>query len=101
MKKVSRIKIVNKKRFAAFCAVTALVISSAVCAVFASANNAMALEREYTPFYVGEGDTLWSIVKENYPSDTDIRSMIYDIQSVNGMTTSTIYPGDVLYIPVY
>lgn len=101
MKKLSRVKIVNKKRFAAFCAATALVISSAVCAVFIPADNAMASECEYTPVYVGEGDTLWSIVKENYPSDTDIRSKIYDIQSVNGMSTSTIYPGDVIYIPVY
>ena len=101
MKKLSRVKIVNKKRFAAFCAVAALVISCAVCAVFIPTDNAMASERAYTPVYVGEGDTLWSIVKENYPSDTDIRSMIYDIQNANGMSTSTIYPGDVIYIPVY
>jgi hypothetical protein len=98
---MKRIRIVDKRRFAAFCASVLLVFTGIICAVCAAAKDCAEQERDYTLVYVGEGDTLWSIVRENCPDKEDIRSIISDIKSVNGMATSTIHPGDAIYVPVY
>ena len=100
MKKTLRYKIVDKRRFTAFCTALALVFSGAVYAVSSGAGKVRASETEYMLIYVGEGDTLWSIAKENCGS-SDIRSAVSEIKSANGMRTSTIHPGDALYVPVY
>ncbi len=96
-----RLVITDKKRFTAFCTVMAIICVCAIAAIFPANNSVSASDTEYEIIYVGTGDTLWSIARENYSQSTDIRSAIADIKYLNGMTTNTIYPGDVLYIPVY
>lgn len=101
MKKALRYKIVDKRRFAAFCTALALVLGGTVYAVSTGASKAKASDNEYILVYVGEGDTLWSIAKENCGECADIRSAVSQIKSANGMLSSTIHPGDALYVPVY
>ena len=97
-----RLRIVDKRRFTVFCTVCALMAAGMFAAVRAAggAAEAASSSEAYTLVYVGAGDTLWSIVEENYPADTDKRSAISMIKSVNGMTSSTIHPGDALYLPI-
>lgn len=51
---------------------------------------------------VKDKDTLWyiagNISKEN---NLSIQKVIYDIQDINGMSSSKIYKGQVLLIPIY
>ena len=53
----------------------------------------------YSTVVVEEGDTLWSIAKENFP-ESDPRDIIQDIRDINGIDTHTIYAGMVLHVPV-
>ena len=47
---------------------------------------------------VESGDTLWSIAS-SLDSDTDVRSMIDEIQRLNGLESADLVPGQVLLLP--
>lgn len=101
MKKSVKIKIVNKRRFTAFLTVCALICTAIFTAAFSNSSHVSASDAEYELIYVGDGDTLWSIAKDYYPSSMNVHNIISDIKFINDMTSNTIYSGDVLYIPVY
>jgi nucleoid-associated protein YgaU len=46
---------------------------------------------------VRAGETLWQIAEANYAGD--VRAAIWRIQERNGLTSSTIQPGDDLVLP--
>lgn len=48
---------------------------------------------------VKNGDTLWSIASD-YSGDTEIRELIYSISVENNIEEASIYPGDVIKIPL-
>ncbi len=93
MKKVYVLK--NKRRF------TLLVVIS-IFLLYAGVFTSKAYgykELEYKTITVKKGDTLWAIAGRNH-SGGDIRKYIYDIQKANNMTTSEIFHGDKLILPV-
>ena len=49
---------------------------------------------------VNQGDTLWSLIKENYAYSGDIRKAIYEVQQINNLKTAAISPGEILFIPI-
>lgn len=49
---------------------------------------------------VDKGDTLWDIVDEHTAIDYDIREVIYHVKKLNNLTTSYVYPGQELLIPI-
>lgn len=57
-------------------------------------------EPNLIPVYVQEGDTLWSIVEENYNYSGDIRAAISEVKSINHMPNSHLAIGDVIYVPI-
>lgn len=57
-------------------------------------------EPNLIPVYVQEGDTLWSIVEENYNYSGDIRAAISEVKSINHMRNSNLAIGDVIYVPI-
>lgn len=54
---------------------------------------------KYKLVIVKKGDTLWHIAKKYGPAQRDIRDVIDDIKKASN-TKDTIFPGDVLYVPV-
>jgi hypothetical protein len=48
---------------------------------------------------VGEGETLWGIADE-IAEDGEIRSMMHEIQQLNGLESGTLYAGQELHLPV-
>ncbi|MGF7185947.1 LysM repeat protein [Desulfitispora alkaliphila] len=48
---------------------------------------------------VKQGDTLWNIVREQYPYSKDIRKNIYEVRKLNYIDQH-IYPGQEIIIPV-
>lgn len=56
---------------------------------------------EWTCHAVEDGDTLWMIVlKYNPEYEGDIREVVYQIEKENGLSSSAIKAGDLLYVPV-
>ena len=61
-------------------------------------------ETSYKTIYVTEGDTLWSIAKDElqnnaYYENNDIRDIISNIQSVNKLSNSKLATNQKLIIP--
>ncbi|MDO4282806.1 MAG: LysM peptidoglycan-binding domain-containing protein [Clostridia bacterium] len=51
---------------------------------------------------VNDKDTLWNIAGDiSKKNNMDIQKVIYDIQDVNHMSSSNIYKGQTLLIPIY
>ena len=69
------------------------------CGCFFEA-KADSAEPNLFPVYVQDGDTLWSIVEENYNYSGDIRAAISEVKSINHMSNSNLAIGDVIYIPI-
>lgn len=56
--------------------------------------------RTYIEVPVKAGDTVWEIAS-HYSSDQDVREMIYEIKTINGLNhNAQIYAGQTLKIPV-
>jgi len=71
-----------------------LVVAALVWAVFARDTGASGRERRYT---VQVGDTLWSIAAAGYPGDP--REGVWKLQRRNGLTGTTIVPGQRIVLP--
>lgn len=65
--------------------------------MFPSAESANSAE----PFeiVVHEGDTLWQIAKQHYGGSDDIRKTVNEIKAYNGLSDSTLHPGQTLLLP--
>lgn len=57
---------------------------------------------QYDSYLVHKGDTLWSIAKDLTGERMDVREAIYDITTLNEISSSGhIYPGQKLILPNY
>ncbi len=54
---------------------------------------------EYASVTVAPGDTLWDIASQYRPVGVDIRAFVDHIQSLNGLRSPLIQPGQVLKVP--
>ena len=97
-KRKTRLRIVNKTRFTAFCLVTAGLLCYGVSSAmnFAFATNAP----ETAAVFVQEGDTLWDIAREHNPGGKDVRRLVSEIKIYNGLQDTVIRAGDRLEIPL-
>lgn len=81
-------RIKNKFKFIRSTTILILIILGIFCISIAQS------KKEYIDYYVGEGETLWSIATEH--TDGDIRDYIYTIKNINGMTTSNLQEGQTI-----
>lgn len=96
---LNKYRITNVNRFKRFVFISILLIS---IIIFASSLTLNAYSKDIPQFKyinVQEGDTLWSIAS-NYMSNKDIREAIYEIARHNNIQDASIYPGDIIAIPV-
>lgn len=69
-------------------------------------NNAFSHEEtKYKTIYVSSGDTIWSIAKDeikenNFFKNKSTREVVYQIQSINNLSSSNLYIGQKLMIPI-
>jgi nucleoid-associated protein YgaU len=55
---------------------------------------------EYRQVVVQPGDTLWDLAREHSPEGADIRRIVYEIRTLNGLAGAEIHPGQHLLLPV-
>ena len=77
----------------------ALVLLLAVTVAARADGPTVADPGNYVTHTVRTGDTLWDIALE-HADGGDLRNLVHDIRSINGLDTSTIQPGQVLRVPV-
>ena len=101
MKKAKRESVLNRQRRVALFAalVTALGLWVALSGNF---NFTLPGHDSYTGgVYVSveRGESLWSIAGEYKPASRDTRAFMQTIAKMNGLSGTTVYEGQVLYIP--
>lgn len=102
MKKRNSRVILNKKRFLRSILLTVLCTLLIVSALSATGNLISSANKieTYINYQVQHGDTLWHIAQQHNEDYADIRELIYRIQTANQMSSSSIYPGQIIKIPV-
>jgi hypothetical protein len=89
------------KKFKRFMFLSILSMSMLVF-IFAATFNAYSKDiPQFDMVTVQDGDTIWSIAS-NYAdkSNTDIRELVFEISSENSIYNASIYPGDVIKVPM-
>jgi hypothetical protein len=94
-----RYRIVSRARFVGF--VTAIAVTVAIMCGFAFGAGVSGTEvREYESVMVSQGDTLWSIAKENKPADKTTKQFVAEIRAANeDIDPGRLYVGQVVDVP--
>lgn len=96
-------KIVNKKKFVRTTSILIIVILALIAFTKKTYSK---VEINYIEDYIYEGDTLWSIAKEQVSSNTyfnnkEIREVIDELKNLNDLSDSNLSVGDKIKIPIY
>lgn len=79
-----------------------LVLLLVLCMVFLLIGRPAEAEAPVSTseYVVSQGDTLWAIAKRTAPVGSDPRNFIFEIQTINSLGGATIFPGQVLLVPL-
>lgn len=96
-------KIVNRTKFVR--TISIFIILLGVIIIF-SKNTYSKGDIAYKEDYIYAGDTLWSIAEneiENnkYFENKDIRAVVNELKTVNNFSSSELYEGEKIRIPIY
>lgn len=95
-----KLKIVSKTRFITSL-VLLLLISYLLVYGLLKINVVEGIaESEFIEIHVKSGDTLWDLAKKFSPENQDIRKSLYEINTLNNLSSSEIYPGQIIKIPL-
>lgn len=96
-------KIVNEKKFVRSMIIMIGLIASIL--FFINTTSFSHSEIEYKTIYISDGDTLWSIARQeqeenDYFAGKDIRDIISTIKAANELSTSNLSINQKLSIPI-
>lgn len=96
------LKIVNFSRFLR--SIILIIGITFIISLFINNKSFSYKENEYKEIYISNGDTLWSIAKEEkennlYYKNQDIRDIVNDIKLINKLNTSNLFANQKLLIP--
>ncbi len=81
----------------------AAVLLIAVVVFFLLLASAVGAQNQVVPtaqHVIAAGETLWTIAGSVTPAGGDVRVTVADIRRLNDLEGTTIYPGDVLIVPI-
>ena len=90
MKKHRKYRVANKARFTAFVAITLVLMAFIVSSALGYNTASGASTKEYVQVKVQSGDTLWALAQEYGPADMDVRTVVYQICQLNGISERTV-----------
>ncbi len=96
---LNKYRITNINRFRRFIFISVLFISIIIFAFTLTINAYSKDIPQFKYINVKEGDTLWSLAS-NYMESKEIREAIYEISKLNNIQNASIYPGDIIAIPI-
>ena len=96
---LNKYKVTDIKKFKRFISMSVLFISILVFASRATLKAYSENIPQFSYIRVERGDTLWSIASKNMEAK-DIRKAVYEISKLNSIKNSSIYPGDIIKLPV-
>ncbi len=99
---MKRYRIIDRKKFNRFIALSILTSTLLIYILISLAlpSKASGVNQEMT-FTVIQGDNLWDIARA-MNTGKDTRQVVHDIYKLNRISNrDTIYPGQVLKLPVY
>lgn len=96
---LNRYKVTDLQKFKRFMFISILLISILVFASMATLNAYSKDIPKFDYIDVKEGDTLWSIAS-GYSDNKEIREVIYEISKINNIQNASIYPDDIILIPI-
>lgn len=98
---LNRYKVVDINKFKRFMFISILLISMVLFTLLFTIKVYSKDIPQYNYITVEEGDTIWSIAS-NYvdKSNMEIRELVYVISNENRIYNASIYPGDVIKIPL-
>ena len=98
---LNRYKVVDMNKFRRFMFISILLISMVLFTLLFTIKVYSKDIPQYNYITIEEGDTLWSIAS-NYTdnSNMEIRELIYLISNENSIYNASIYPGDVIKVPL-
>ena len=96
---LNRYKVTDLQKFKRFMFISILLISILVFASMATLNAYSKDIPQFDYIDVKEGDTLWSIAS-NYSDNKEIREVIFEISQTNHIQNASIYPGDIIKVPL-
>ena len=89
-------------RFTIFITVLVIVAVLIVNAILglSDASGLSEEKSEYIELTIEYGDTLWEIADTYMPDGMDLRECVYILCELNSITAGSIYPGQVILVPV-
>ena len=96
---MKKYRVKNQYRFITFVTVCILAIVF-VCGAASGIFDARAVDvQSFVTVRVQPGDTLWNLARTYGPEGVDTRVIVYAIGELNGVSASTLRPGQYLNIP--
>ncbi len=105
LKKVNKVKKVKIVNGAKFIKSIIIILGIIICiSLFIGSRSFSHTDTNYKTIYVSNGDSLWSIAKEEknsnlYYEDKDIRDVITSIKKVNKLGNNDLSVGQKLILP--
>lgn len=98
---LNRYKVVDMNKFKRFMFISILLMSIVLFTLLFTIKGYSKDIPIYNYITVEEGDTLWSIAS-NYvdKSNMEIRELVYVISNENSIYNASIYPGEVIKVPM-
>lgn len=102
MKKVNKNIIKKSKRKNIIINVIILLFILYICSIFLNYSLAKN-EIKTSEIIVTSDDTIWSLAKQvcSNRSDLNIQNIMIEIKEINNLTSSDIYVGQVINLPIY
>lgn len=96
--KVYRIK--SRSRFIFFVMLLLLILTSMMNLAMGLGDVSSLTAETFEEVLIGSGDTLWQIASEYAGESQDVRELIHQICKINDISADSIYPGQLIRIPV-